>query len=115
MCPTVSNAEFAVFNGLSQRGLTKGMITQAPIVLGTYDKEGRPEITLPDFLWISKRKILYLNSDKVHRKKQERDEEIKELLESKGFSVLRITYHSPLPSSKLIEILDQIQTFIGVP
>ena len=101
--PSVSNAELEVFKELSRRDLTKGMVTQQPIIL---------KATIPDFMWKEKRKSVYLDGQ-VHRKRQEKDEEIDNLLEIKGWNVLRIPYDAPLTKEKLTEITNQIQTFIG--
>ena len=63
-------------------GLTSGMITQKPIILKS---------TIPDFCWMNKRKIVYLDGKPVHSKdkQQKRDNEIDELLEAQGWDVLQ--------------------------
>src|SRR4030042_5228301 len=89
MHPRVSNAEIEVFKALSAEGLTGGMVTQQPIVLKS---------TVPDFCWLNKKKIVYLDGVQVHTKDkaQQRDAEIDELLELQGWEVLRIAYEPPL-------------------
>ena len=104
MHPSVSNAELEVFKELSKRGLTKGMITQKPIIL---------KMTIPDFTWEEKRVAVYLDGTQAHAKRQEKDEEITNLLENKGWTVLRIPYFAPLTQKRLIEILAEIQAIIG--
>ncbi len=106
MHPKVSNAEIEVFKALSIQGLTKGMVTQQPIVLKS---------TIPDFCWFSKRKIVYLDGSQVHTKDkaQKRDEEIDELLELQGWEVLRIPYDPPLTEKGLLQILATIREFLG--
>jgi len=104
MHPSVSKAEIQVFQELSKRGLTKGMVTQQPVVL---------KLTIPDFMWNEKRKVVYLDGQQVHQQKQEYDEEIKNLLEIRGWSVLRITYNPPLTEAELEKVTNQIQDFVG--
>ncbi len=107
MHPKVSQAELAVFQALSMAGLTGGMVTQKPIILRT---------TIPDFCWVEKRKIVYLDGNPVHRKDKQiaRDEEIDELLELQGWDVLRIPYDPPLTEKGLKEILATIKQFLNV-
>ncbi|MCW4017218.1 MAG: DUF559 domain-containing protein [Candidatus Bathyarchaeota archaeon] len=107
MHPKVSNAEMAVFKALSAQGLTSGMVTQQPIVLKS---------TIPDFCWLSKRKIVFLDGVPVHTKDraQQRDAEIDELLELQGWEVLRIPYDPPLTEKALQEIMATIREFLGV-
>jgi len=102
----VSNAEVEVFKALSASGLTKGMVTQKTIVLKS---------TIPDFCWLDKRKAVYLDGLQAHSKdkQQEWDQEVCELLEAKGWKVLRITYEPPLTEKNLHEILATIKRFIG--
>jgi very-short-patch-repair endonuclease len=106
MHPKVSNAEIEVFKALSAEGLTEGMVTQKPIVL----KE-----TIPDFCWINKRKIVYLDGIQVHQKDKarEKDEEIDALLELQGWEVLRIPYDPPLSDKELREVMRVIRRFLG--
>ena len=107
MHPKVSNAEIEVFKALSAQGLTGGMVTQQPIVLKS---------TIPDFCWLSKRKIVYLDGNQVHTKDkaQQRDAEIDELLELQGWDVLRIPYDPPLTEKSLREILVTIKKFLCI-
>ncbi len=107
MHPKVSQAEIALFNELSKAGLTTGMVTQKPIILKS---------TVPDFCWISKRKIVYLDGAPVHSsdKQQQRDSEIDELLEAQGWDVLRIPYQPPITEKGLAEIMATIKAFLGV-
>ncbi len=107
MHPKVSNAEIEVFKALSSGGLTSGMVTQQPIVLKS---------TVPDFCWLSKRKIVYLDGAQVHTKDkaQQRDAEIDELLEMQGWEVLRIPYDPPLTEKALQEIMVTIRKFLCV-
>lgn len=107
MHPKVSQAELAVFQALSMAGLTSGMVTQKPIILRT---------TIPDFCWVEKRKIVYLDGTPVHSsdKQSERDEEISDLLEAQGWDVLRIPYDPPLTEKGLQEILQTIKQFLNV-
>jgi very-short-patch-repair endonuclease len=107
MHPKVSNAELQLFQALSSEGLTRGMVTQKPIILKT---------TIPDFCWQEKRKIVYLDGLQVHSndKTQQRDEEIDELLEMQGWEVLRIPYNPPLTDEALREIMVAIKKFLGV-
>ncbi len=107
MHPRVSQAELAVFQALSMSGLTNGMVTQKPIILRS---------TIPDFCWVEKRKIVYLDGNPVHNKDKqlERDAEIDELLELQGWEVLRIPYDPPLTEKGLTEILATIKRFLKV-
>lgn len=107
MHPKVSKAEIAVFKALSTAGLTGGMVTQKPIILKS---------TIPDFCWVSKRKIVYLDGIPVHSsdKQLEKDEEIFGLLEAQGWDVLRIPYQPPLTEKGLEEILATIKRFLDV-
>jgi len=106
MHPKVSKAEIEVFKALSAAGLTSTMVTQKTIVLKS---------TIPDFCWLNKRKAVYLDGLQVHSgdKQQERDEEICELLEGKGWEVLRIRYEPPLNGKELQKIVAAIKDFVG--
>ncbi|TRO52712.1 DUF559 domain-containing protein [Candidatus Bathyarchaeota archaeon] len=107
MHPKVSNAEIEVFKALSAAGLTKGMVTQKTIVLKS---------TIPDFCWFNKRKAVYLDGLQAHSgdKQQKRDEEMCDLLEAKGWKVLRISYDPPLSAKELEKIIAQIKDFVGL-
>jgi len=107
MHPKVSNAEIEVFKALSAAGLTTNMVTQRTIILKS---------TIPDFCWINKRKIVYLDGIQAYSsdKTQQRDEEIDELLEMQGWDVLRIPYDPPLSAQALQEIMAIIKQFLGV-
>ena len=107
MHPRVSNAEIEVFKALSAQGLTCGMVTQQPIVLKS---------TIPDFCWLNKRKIVYLDGSQVHAKDQaqQRDAEIDELLKLQGWEVLRIAYEPPLTAKSLQGMMTSIRKFLGV-
>jgi very-short-patch-repair endonuclease len=107
MHPKVSRAEIEVFKALSMSGLTSGMITQQPIILKS---------TIPDFCWMEKRKIVYLDGIPVHKKDKaiERDEEITDLLMAQGWAVLRIPYQPPLTDKGLQEIMATIKRFLNV-
>jgi len=106
MHPKVSNGEMQLFRALSLAGLTGGMVTQRPIVL---------KATIPDFCWLNKRKIVYLDGVQVHRadKTQQRDSEIDETLEAQGWEVLRIPYEPPLTEKALQEIIVKIKELLG--
>jgi very-short-patch-repair endonuclease len=106
MHPKVSKAEIEVFKALSAAGLTSGMVTQKPIVL---------KLTVPDFCWLNKRKAVYLDGLQAHSgdKQRERDEEICDLLEAKGWEVLRISYEPPLNGKELQKIVASIKDFVG--
>jgi very-short-patch-repair endonuclease len=106
MHPKVSKAEIEVFKALSAAGLTNGMVTQKTIVLKS---------TIPDFCWLNKRKAVYLDGLQAHSgdKQQERDAEICDLLEAKGWEVLRIRYEPPLSGKELQKIIATIKEFIG--
>jgi len=104
--PKVSKAEIEVFKALSASGLTNSMVTQKTIVLKS---------TIPDFCWLDKRKIVYLDGLQAHSgdKQQDRDEEIRYLLEAQGWDVLRIPYEPPLTEKSLQEIIALIKQFVG--
>lgn len=106
MHPKVSKAEIEVFKALSAAGLTNGMVTQKTIVL---------KLTVPDFCWLNKRKAVYLDGLQAHSgdKQQERDEEVRELLEAKGWEVLRIPYEPPLSEKELQTIVASIKDFVA--
>ncbi len=107
MHPRVSQAEMALFNELSKAGLTTGMVTQQPIILKS---------TVPDFCWMNKRKIVYLDGIPVHSsdKQQDKDSQIDELLEAKGWEVLRIRYQPPITAKGLAEMMTKIKSFLNV-
>jgi len=107
MHPKVSKAEINLFQALSQANLTGGMVTQQQIILRS---------TIPDFCWIEKRKIVYLDGNPVHCKDKaiERDREIDELLELQGWDVLRIKYDPPLAQVGLQKIMVKIKEFLNV-
>lgn len=104
--PKVSKAEIEVFKALSALGLTRGMVTQKTIVLKS---------TVPDFCWLNKRKAVYLDGLQAHLgdKQKTRDEEVCELLEDKGWDVLRIPYDPPLSEKHLKKIVMEIRDFVG--
>jgi very-short-patch-repair endonuclease len=106
MHPRVSRAEIEVFKELSTSGLTCGMVTQQQIILKS---------TIPDFCWMEKRKIVYLDGIPVHKKDKaiERDEEIDDLLTAQGWDVLRIPYNPPLTDKGLKEIMATIKRFLN--
>ena len=106
MHPKVSKAEIEVFKALSAAGLTSGMVTQKTIVL---------KATIPDFCWLNKRKAVYLDGLQAHSgdEQQKCDEEICDLLEAKGWEVLRITYEPPLSGKELQKIIASIKDFVG--
>jgi len=107
MHPKVSKAEIDVFKALSSANLTGGMVTQQPIILKS---------TIPDFCWMEKRKIIYLDGNPVHKKDKqiEKDEEITDLLTSQGWNVLRIPYDPPLSEKGLEKIMAKIKQFLNV-
>ena len=107
MHPKVSRAEIEVFKELSMAGLTGGMVTQQPIILKS---------TIPDFCWLNKRKIVYLDGLQAHSsdKQQQHDEEIFDLLTAQGWDVLRIPYEPPLTQKGLQEIMTTIKRFLNV-
>ena len=102
----VSKAEITVFTELSRLGLTHGMTTQDTIIL---------RMTIPDFLWREKKKVLFLDGAQVHgtTKAIVNDLEIDNLLERQGWQVLRLVYNPPLTRKALAEIMNKIQEFIG--
>jgi very-short-patch-repair endonuclease len=106
MHPKVSKGEIDVFKALSAAGLTENMVTQQPIIL---------KATIPDFCWVSKKKVVYLDGMQVHRKDKqlEKDEEIVNLLELQGWEVLRIPYNPPLTEKTLKEVIETIRRFVG--
>ena len=105
--PKVSKAEIEVFKALSAAGLTNGMVTQKTIILKS---------TIPDFCWLNKRKIVYLDGLQAHSgdKKQKQDTEIAEMLTANGWEVLRIHYDPPLTEKTLKETIAIIRKFIGL-
>ena len=105
MHPQVSKAEIEVFKALSVKGLARGMVTQKPIILKS---------TVPDFCWLNKRKAVYLDGKQVHSsdKQKELDEEVIELMEAKGWKVMRIEYEPPLSKKDLIKTIEKIKEFI---
>jgi very-short-patch-repair endonuclease len=107
MHPKVSKAEIDVFKALSTANLTGGMVTQKPIILKS---------TIPDFCWMEKRKIVYLDGNPVHKKDKQlqKDEEIDDLLMAQGWDVLRIPYDPPLTDKGLQKIMGQIKQFLNV-
>ena len=107
MHPKVSQAEIALFNELSKAGLTTGMVTQKPIILKS---------TIPDFCWVGKRKIIYLDGNPVHSKdkQKQKDNEIDELLELQGWEVLRIPYQPPITEKGLAQMMSKIKAFLCV-
>jgi very-short-patch-repair endonuclease len=82
------------------------MVTQKPIVL---------KMTIPDFCWTERRKVVYLDGRQVHSsaKAERRDEEIDNLLELQGWDVLRIPYDPPLTGEGLRQVVAQIRDFLG--
>jgi len=107
MHPKVSKGEISVFSALSTAGLTLGMVTQTPIIL---------KATIPDFCWFELKKAVYLDGMPVHKKdkQQQKDQEIVDLLEQRGWDVLRIPYDPPLSPIETGEIVETIRCFIGL-
>ena len=106
MHPKVSKAELEVFKALSIEGLTNGMVTQKPIIL---------KATIPDFCWMEKRKIVYLDGIPVHAsdKQIQHDQEVTNMLEAQGWDVLRIPYDPPLTTEGLKEIMATLKRFLN--
>ena len=104
MHPKVSKAEIRIFKELQRQGLTSCMVTQKTFVLRQ---------TIPDFWWMKLRKVVYLDGEQAHRGREERDSEIKELMENMGFEVLRISYKAPLTNKRFLEVIEEIKEFIG--
>ncbi|MCL2359888.1 DUF559 domain-containing protein [Candidatus Bathycorpusculum sp.] len=104
--PVVSQAEIDVFCELSKQGLTTGMTTQKMLIL---------KATYPDFCWAEQKKAVYLDGKPVHctNKTERRDQEIDELLELRGWSVLRIPYDPPLTKEELAQVILQIKQFLA--
>lgn len=104
--PKVSVGEIEVFKALSADGLTGGMVTQKPIVL---------KVTVPDFCWPHKRKVVYLDGRQVHStdKAEKRDGENDNLLELQGWTVLRLVYDPPLSKQRLLQVVVQIKDLLG--
>jgi very-short-patch-repair endonuclease len=104
----VSKAEYTVFAELSRMGLTGGMTTQDTVIL---------RMTIPDFLWREKRKAVYLDGVQVHGsdKAIENDREIDNLMELRGWQVLRLPYTPPLTGKALAEVMQKIADFVGDP
>ena len=71
--------------------------------------------TIPDFCWMEKRKIVYLDGNPVHKKDKalERDEEITDLLIKQGWDVLRIPYDPPLTEKGLAKVMAAIKQFLN--
>jgi very-short-patch-repair endonuclease len=105
MHPAVSNAERELFISLSKANLTQGLTTQEVIVL---------RATKPDFLWKLKRLAVFLDGEQVHRGKEEKDEEIKSMLEMQGWKVLRFSYKPPLSLKQKMGIVADIREALGV-
>jgi very-short-patch-repair endonuclease len=107
MYPKVSKGEISVFLALSTAGLTYGMVTQQPIILRE---------AIPDFCWFELKKAVYLDGISVHKKdkQQQKDQEVVELLEQRGWDVLRIPYEPPLSPIETDEIVETIRRFIGL-
>jgi very-short-patch-repair endonuclease len=107
MYPKVSKGEISVFSALSTAGLTYGMVTQQPIIL---------RATIPDFCWFELKKAVYLDGIPVHKKdkQQQKDQEVVDLLEQRGWDVLRIPYEPPLSPIEADEIVETIRRFIGL-
>jgi very-short-patch-repair endonuclease len=108
MCPKVSKGEISVFSALSSAGLTAGMVTQQPIIL---------KAAIPDFCWFELKKAVYLDGVQVHKKdrqQQQKDSEIVDLLEQRGWDVLCIPYEQPLTVLEVQEIIENIKQFIGL-
>jgi len=101
--PNVSRAELQVFEALSKAGLTEGMVTQKPIIL---------RMTVPDFMWSSTQKAVYLDGDVAHQNRTDEDLEIDEMLQMKDWQVLRCSYHAPLSRKRLAEITAEIKEFL---
>jgi len=82
------------------------MVTQRSIIL---------KATIPDFCWFERKKAVYLDGAQVHRKdkQQQKDQEVVDLLEQKGWDVLRIPYEPPLTIPEVEEIVRTIKHFIG--
>ncbi|GAJ05118.1 unnamed protein product, partial [marine sediment metagenome] len=49
----------------------------------------------------------------AHKGKEERDNEITEMLTCMGFTVLRIMYKAPLTNKRFCEVIDEIKEFVG--
>lgn len=105
-----SRAEYQVFCELQKRGLCTYLNTNKGF---RFNKEDKVKGTVPDFYWSDPiRYAVYLDGFKVHRKKEEKDQLIKEALERRHIRVDRFTYHTPLRKYRLTEICDRVEATI---
>jgi very-short-patch-repair endonuclease len=94
----VSNAELAILADLNDADLFPE--TQTPFCLRS---------TKPDFYFPEVNFAVYLDGEQVHSGHEERDSEIKRLLEKRhGCTVRRISYHAPLTKTRRKEIVAKI-------
>jgi hypothetical protein len=107
-----SRGEQKLFRRLQQAGLTRGMVTNKPVVLvNTTLDEPREFETRPDFHWQQLGIPVYL--DGPHHKRRhyaDIDEKVdKFFLEQKGQKTLRFPYDPPLSDSRCAEIIEAIR------
>jgi very-short-patch-repair endonuclease len=96
-----SNAETALFQDLSRRTLTAGMVTNEMIIL---------RCCFPDFMWSKQKLALFLDGPHhLQDKVEARDTMIDELLEFRGWTVLRFPYKPPLRKSARKAICELIE------
>ena len=98
---TQSNAETQLFQDLSRRNLTAGMVTNEMVIL---------RACFPDFMWSKQKLAVFLDGPHhLQDKVEERDTVIDELLELRNWTVLRFPYKPPLSKKKRKEICDAVE------
>lgn len=98
---TQSNAETDLFKELSIRNLVKGMICNDWIILRACS---------PDFMWSKQKLAVFLDGPHhLQDKVEARDTTIDELLEFRGWTVLRFPYKPPLRKSARKAICELIE------
>jgi len=97
MHPQHSRMEWDVYDSLNQAGL-----------FPETDKHFCLLTTIPDFYFASKKLAVYLDGEAVHKKREERDSYLRDLLEKRyGMTVLTIPYKRRTKKRRL-EIVQEI-------
>ena len=94
----VSAAEIAIHQRLNRKGLFP--MTQKPFCL---------QQTIPDFFFPGVNLAIYIDGEQVHRNKEEKDQELRRLLNKRyGCKIRSYRYKAPITKAKLQKIVATI-------
>ena len=98
---SVSNAEIKICNKLKHDERCLSMLTQKEFCLLS---------TKPDFYFPDVNLAVYIDGEQIHRKREAKDLELRELLKKRyGCTVRSFSYRAPITKKRLAEIVSEIR------